>query len=382
MQLPYLLIIFEAPTCKKPQFFIPVGSVRYLKKLKMYPIQTWKKFAVLLLLFAGIFSCKKQSKEDTPAPPPNETSSVYESILTSNHFSFCGSALTSNLKIKDGTDIGTVTVGNDAVYLYLTYNLSGNWYMGDAHSYAGQESLIPRNLDGNPIPAQFPGKQHLNFCDLRQEFTFRVALSSLTKDNNAQCPTNERYYIAMRIDVKQIGNATDCLGGIDQPAWGAPFLINPGSTADWATAFYYCKQDCTIPTVSWCAYSQGYWFSNPNQPWCQNVKFGNLEINKHDGDSLWPARNNWIKKAFFQTSALQLSMNCVNNGNAIPPAIVSDYNRIGTFLSTLTFTDMQNQTYPVGTDTTGVRAATSNVGRWICNNHCAANADSTACSGF
>ena len=349
----------------------------------MHLIRTWKQFAVLLLFFIAIFSCKKQKpNEDPPAPQPEETPGVYESILTLPAVSFCGSALTSNLKIKDGTDIGTVTVGNDAVYLYLTYNLTGNWYLGDAHCYAGRESLIPRNLDGNPVYKQFPGKQHLNFCDLRQSFTFRVLLSSLTVENNAQCATNERYYIAMRAAVRQFSNAADCVAGTDQPAWGAPFLINPGSANEWATAFYYCKQDCTIPTVTWCAYSQGYWFSNPNVPWCQNVKFGNLEISKQQGVSLWPPQNNWVRKALFQASALQLSMNCANSGNPIPASIANDYNRVESFLSALTYTGIQNETIPPGTDTTGVRAATSNVGRWICNNHCTANADPTACSGF
>src|SRR6185503_11027571 len=202
-------------------------------------------------------------------------------ILTSHTFTFCGLGSTSNLKIKDGTDIGTVTVGNDSFYLYLTYNLTGNWYLGDIHAYAGRESQIPKNIDGNPVYTQFPGKQKLNFCDLRQAFTFRVLLSNLTMDNNSQCPTNERYYVAMRASVRQINNAADCVAGADQPAWGAPFLINPGNASEWATAFYYCKQDCSLPAAV-CAYSQGYWFKNQNHSWCQNVIFGSLEVNEQD----------------------------------------------------------------------------------------------------
>jgi hypothetical protein len=347
----------------------------------MYHIREWRQITVFLLLFIIIFSCKKQKPKEDPPAPPSETPGVYESIFTSPAISFCGSALTSNLKIKDGTDIGTVTVGNDAFYLYLTYTLTGNWYLGDAHSYAGRQSAIPKNIDGNPVYIQFPGKQHLDFCDLKQTFSFRVLLSSLNTDNDAQCPTNERYYIAMRASVKQFSNSADCLAGIDQPAWGAPFLINPGNTDEWATAFYYCKQDCT-PAITWCAYSQGYWFKNPNHSWCQNVAFGNLGINEQQGDSLWPAQNNWEKKALFQASALQLSMNCVNNGDPIPTSIIGDYNRVDSFLSALTYADLQNGTFPPGTDTVGVRAATGNIGRWICNNHCTANVDSTACSGF
>ena len=345
-------------------------------------ISTLKQYAVLLLLSLIIFSCKKQKPKEDP-PGPAEPPSIYESILTSHSYSFCGSGSTSTLKIKDGTDIGTVTVGNDAFYLYLTYNLSGNWYLGDAHSYAGRESAIPRNSDGNPVYGQFPGKQHLNFCDQKQTFTFRVLLSSIFSDNNALCSTNEQFFIAMRASVKQFSNATDCTAGIEQPAWGAPFLINPGNANEWATALYYCKQDCTIPTISWCAYSQGYWFSNPNLlSWCQNVKFGNLEVNKQDGTALWPPQNNLEKRAFFQASALQLSLNCVNSGNPIPTSIASDYNRVETFLSTLTYANLQSGTFPASTDTTGVRAATGNIGRWICNNHCTSIPDPTACTGY
>ena len=348
----------------------------------MYPIRALKQFVVLLLFLVAILSCKKhKSKENPPPPPPDDTTSVYEALFTLPNVSFCGSPFISNLRIKDATDIGTVTVRNDANYLYLTYNLTGNWYIGDAHSYAGQESFIPRNLDGNPVYGQFPGKKHLNFCEQRQAFSFRVLLSSLTSDDDGLCPTNTSYYIAMRAAVKQFSTAADCNTGTDQPAWGAPFLINPGNANEWATAFYYCKQDCTTP-ISWCAYSQGYWFNSPNSTWCQNAKFGNLEITKQQGVSLWPAQNNWERKVLFQASALQLNMNCINSGNAIPGSIASDYNKCAAFLSAVTFADIQNGTFPSGVDTTGVKAASGNIGRWVCYNHCTTNSDPNACTGY
>ena len=345
--------------------------------------RTLKQCAFLSLFLLLIFSCKKQKLKEDPVPnPPEEKPAVYQSLFSTPIVSFCGAAITSNLKIQDGTDIGTVTVGNDGVYLYLTYNLNGNWYMGDAHTYAGRESLIPRNLDGNPEHKQFPGKQVFSYCDQRQAFTFRVAMADITKDNSIQCSTNEQYYIAMRLSVKQFSSSSDCSLGVDQPAWGAPFLINPGSSSEWATAFYYCKQDCSIP--SFCAYSQGYWFSNPNPnlSWCQNVKFGSLDVNKQQGTSLWPPQNNLVKRAFFQGSALQLSKTCVNGGNPIPNSIINDYNRVNDFLSALTFTNLQTGTYPAGTDTVGVRDATGNIGRWICNNHCTSNPDPNPCTGY
>lgn len=317
-----------------------------------------------------------------PSKEPPPSLSIYEPLANAPTISYCGTPLISNLKIKDGTDIGTVTVGNDSVYLYLTYNLNGYWYMGSVQCYAGQESLIPRNADGNPMFEQFPASQDLNFCDLRQTFSFRVLLSALTFDNG-QCATNTQYFVAMRASVKQIADPTNCDQGYDEAAWGAPFLINPGNTNEWATAVYYCKQDCiSTPPPSWCAYSQGYWFNNPDISWCQSAKFGNLEVQQADGTSLWPAQNNWVKRAFFQAAALQLSMNCANNGDAIPDSIAGEYNTLQTFLSQLSYTDIQNGTFPSGVDTSGVKDGAGKIGKWICQNHCNSSADTTACSGY
>ena len=109
---------------------------------------------------------------------------------------------------------------------------------------------------------------------------------------------------------------------------------------------------------------------HPGVSWCQSVKFGNLEVQQPEGTNLWPAQNNWVKKAFFQATALQLSMNCVNNENAIPDSIASEYNTLQAFLSQLTYTDIQNGTFPSGVDTTGVRDGAGTIGRWICANHC------------
>src|SRR5437868_1692969 len=349
LQVQDLAYIFEPPLLAKTSKSIldRVIAVVVTQKMKLMPrIRNWKQFAILLFYFTAIISCKKHRLADNNPPPETPPpSSAYESLLTFPGVAYCDSALTSNLKIKDGTDVGTVTVGNDAVYLYLTYDLTGSWYVGDVECYSGQQSLIPRSSDGNPSYTQFPGKQTLNFCDLRQTFTFRVPLSTLTSDNG-QCSMNTQYYIAMRASVKQISNAANCNVGIAQAAWGAPFLINPGNANEWATAFYYCKQDCSIPTISWCGYSQGYWFKNQNHSWCQNVKYGNLEITEQQGDDLWPPQNNWVKKALFQASALQLSRSCFNSNNPIPASIASDYNRLETFLSTLNYADIQNGTFP------------------------------------
>jgi hypothetical protein len=343
----------------------------------------WKQLIISLcavLLFVGCYKSKPPKNPDIlPAPPP--AVSVFEALLTEHGTSYCGSFFTSDLKIKDGTTIGNVEVGNDATYLYLTYNLSGNWYLTGAQSYAGSESMIPVSTSGNPNPELFPGKKALSACTMAQKLTFKIPLAAIEADNSAQCLSNSQYFIAMKATVKQIENGGNCTTGQDEDAWAAPVLINPGNADEWATAFYYCKQDC-LAFTPWCAYGQGYWFVKPNVVWCQStVKFGNLEVLKDDARALWPAQNNLIKKAFFQASALQLSMMCNNNNQAMPADIADDYDMLVNLFSGLSYTDIQNGTMPANIDVDTIKTATGNIGKWICQNNCNLSEDTTACNG-
>src|SRR5690348_16511548 len=51
---------------------------------------------------------------------------------------------------------GTVTVTNDAEYIYVTYATTGGWKITQTHLYVGDCALIPVNNPGNPLPGQFP----------------------------------------------------------------------------------------------------------------------------------------------------------------------------------------------------------------------------------
>lgn len=352
-------------------------------------IHRWKQLVLSFCVIASLICCKKpQIDKDSETSRP-QAISIYEPITDIHGQSHCGSVFTTELKVEDATTVGSVDVSNDSQYLYLTYSLNDDWYLLGVQSFAGAKTNIPLTPRGNPNHEQFPGKETINPCNLLQSFTFKVPLSEIESDGNSQCPSNVQYFIAMRATIKQITNGSNCTTGTPVEAWAAPVLINPGDASEWATAFYYCKQECKPQTNSqssqstpttWCAFGQGYWFAKPNVIWCQDyVKYGNLTVSKDDARALWPAQNNVAKKAFFQASALQLSMICNNNNAAIPQAIASDYSTLVALLGRLTYDDIKNGVVPAGVDATSIQTAAGNVGKWICQNNCNPSIDPTNC---
>lgn len=341
-----------------------------------YRMHPWTQLSLLFCLIVALICCSKpKSSEDTDPPPPSGVS-PFKVIKNLSTVSYCGDSFTSDLVIKNGTVIGNVVVGNDKENLYLTYHLEGNWYLTGIQCYAGKKAQLPLTVTGSPNHNQFPGKKDVVACDRVQAMSFKVSLSALETDENGQCATNAQYFIAMRAGVKKINSGENCEGGTTVEAWAAPVLINPGNAEEWATAFYYCKQDC----IPWCAYGQGYWFNKPGVVWCQpSVQFGNLVVSKENGSALWPAKNNLLRKAFFQASALQLSMTCNNNGRSLPTSIAGDYATLSNFLSGLSYATIQAGTIPVNTDTTSIKTAAGNIGKWICGNNCNSHDDPTVC---
>jgi hypothetical protein len=344
--------------------------------------RTWagKQLLLFLSILIIVAACRKHDTEDdTGTEVPPTTAAIFESLFTTPTIAPCGSPFGSDLKIKNGSNIGSVSVSNDDAYLYLTYELKGNWYLVEAQSYAGPKALIPKNPVGSPNHAKFPGKQALAPCDLKQQFTFRVPLESLTSESGEQC--DARYFIAMRASIRHIPNATECATGDDEEAWAAPILINPGRQNEWATAFYYCKQDCP-PPVDWCAYGQGYWFASGKHGWGGDVKFGGTDITEAEGLELWAKRGqrSVLQKAFFQATALQLSERV--SGKPMPDVLKPHYDKIYNALDAIK-TDKQllhNGGMPTGFDEQEIDEAAGFIGKWICAHKCDPANDPTTCA--
>lgn len=122
---------------------------------------------------------------------------------------------------------GTVTVINDAEYIYVTYTTTGGWVLTQTHLYVGACNLIPVNNPGNPIPGQFPySGTHNNITTI----TYQVPISKI--------PVGSCGCIAAHAVVKQLNSSGGTIQ--TQTGWGQGTQINMGS-GNWGMKFDYCS---------------------------------------------------------------------------------------------------------------------------------------------
>jgi hypothetical protein len=119
-----------------------------------------------------------------------------------------------------------------------------------------------------------------------------------------------------------------------------------------------------------CTYSQGYWFAKPNAVWCQDVVFKNLTVTRIQGRSMWPAKNNILKKAFFQASAIQLNTKCVSQNATLPADVQTAYNYISGMLAAAGLSGIVKETVPAGYDANRIKADTGILSAYIELHHC------------
>lgn len=126
-------------------------------------------------------------------------------------------------------DAGTVTVSNDANYIYVTYTTTNGWVLTQTHLYVGDCALIPVNNPGNPLPGQFPYvSTHNNITT----YTYQVPISAI--------PLEGCGCIAAHAVVKKYDSANQLLD--TQTGWGNGVRINL-TGGNWGMKFDYCS--CT-----------------------------------------------------------------------------------------------------------------------------------------
>jgi len=126
-------------------------------------------------------------------------------------------------------DAGTVTVTNDADFIYVTYTTTNGWVLTQTHLYVGNCALIPVNNPGNPIPGQFPyTSAHNNVTT----YTYQVPISRIALED-CGC-------IAAHAVVKKYNSSNQVVD--TQTGWGNGIRINL-SGGNWGMKFDYCS--CT-----------------------------------------------------------------------------------------------------------------------------------------
>ena len=122
---------------------------------------------------------------------------------------------------------GTVSVTNDADYIYVTYTTAPGWYLTQTHLYVGECGLIPTNNPGNPMPGQFPYSGSHNYVTT---YTYEVPISAI--------PAGDCGCIAAHAVVKQLNGSGQVVQ--TQTGWGngTPINLNGGN---WGMKFDYCS---------------------------------------------------------------------------------------------------------------------------------------------
>lgn len=126
-------------------------------------------------------------------------------------------------------DAGTVTVSNDANFIYVTYTTTNGWVLTQTHLYVGDCALIPVNNPGNPMPGQFPyASAHNNVTT----YTYQVPISRI--------PLEGCGCIAAHAVVKKYNSSNQLID--TQTGWGNGVRINL-TGGNWGMKFDYCS--CT-----------------------------------------------------------------------------------------------------------------------------------------
>ena len=174
---------------------------------------------MILLIATTLFSCKKASYE------PEQATTDAGSGPIGGKVDPPGGCAPTEVALIAGQNInaGTVTVTNDANFIYVTYATTNGWTISQTHLYVGDCALIPVNHAGNPQPGHFPYTgTHSNVTS----YTYQVPISAI--------PEGDCGCIAAHCVVNKSGP-----GGGTQTAWGNGSQINVGGS--WAMKFDFCS---------------------------------------------------------------------------------------------------------------------------------------------
>lgn len=162
------------------------------------------------------------------SPMPGSNWAMYANYCTQACNPCVYPTTTTTLFAGQTINVGTLSITNDANNIYVTYQLTGGWYLGEVHLYVGPLSQMPMNSQNVPIPGQFPINQ--TFGSGVQTVSYTIPLAGLPP-----C-----YIIAAHASVYRL--ASDGSVVQTETAWG---FGNPFQNTDrWGWTVPYCTQAC------------------------------------------------------------------------------------------------------------------------------------------
>ncbi|MBP6023278.1 hypothetical protein [Ferruginibacter sp.] len=185
-----------------------------------------KQLLVLLMAIttSTFFSCQKVS----PVELDNNDGKIgfdINKVDTEN----CP-ATTVTLVAGQHIDAGTVSVTNDANYIYVTYTTANGYLLTQTHLFVGACNLVPVNNQGNPVPGQFPyANTHNNITS----YTYQLPVSAIGLGN---CGCIAAHAVVVKLN--ESGQVIE-----QQTGWGNGIRINPNG-GNWGMKFNFCT--CVI----------------------------------------------------------------------------------------------------------------------------------------
>lgn len=190
----------------------------------MKRILLYGAFAVSTTLF---FSCQKASPDEMANPAHSNLKD--NEVITGRNGGGEGECPATEVTLIAGQHInsGSVSVTNDADYIYVTYTTANGYLLTETHLYVGACNAIPVNNPGNPMPGQFPYSSAHNYANT---YTYQVPISLI--------PAGSCGCIAAHAVVKKLNAAGQVID--TQTGWGNGTRINPNG-GNWGMKFDYCS---------------------------------------------------------------------------------------------------------------------------------------------
>jgi len=186
-------------------------------------------------LFIALFSCENQdlftnfaSIETNIEIDKSSQIKLNPTILSKKDIDeiSCGEDFITTLYAGQHIDIGTITVSNNEMNLFVTYEVNGNWWLSESHLYVGSKDEIPITDKGNPKIGHFP---YHGDHDLTQTYTFTIPLANL----------DDCFVIISHASTVKKENGENVSS---ETAFG--FGNNEFEGNRWGWYSDYCKKDC------------------------------------------------------------------------------------------------------------------------------------------
>ncbi len=174
-----------------------------------------KHLFIIAAMAVAFTSCQKEEE-------------VMDNAASLRFGEICGDEASTALMAGQHHLAGNVTVSNDADYLYVTYNATGNWRIKKTHLYVGPCAGIPTTGSGNPKIGHFPYTADHNRPSVTT-YTYAIALNDL---DACGC-------VAAHAEVVRLNGGGTVVQS--ETAWGSGTGIGGNS---WAMKFDYCAQEC------------------------------------------------------------------------------------------------------------------------------------------